>query len=100
MFSKLDILNVVLTYDGFIRMVVLVIKNLPANAGDLRDAGLVPGLGRSPDGGHGNLLQYSCLEILWTEKPGRLQSIALQRVGHDRRNLARTQLHDRASRML
>ena len=42
--------------------VVLVVKNPPANAGDIRDAGLIPGLGRSPGGGHGNLLQYSCLE--------------------------------------
>ena len=39
-----------------------VVKNLPANAGDKRDAGSVPGLGRSPGGGHGNPLQYSCLE--------------------------------------
>ena len=56
--------------------VVLVIKNLPASAGDLRDAGLIPGSGRSPGGGHGNLLQYSCQKILWTEEPGGLQSIA------------------------
>ena len=34
----------------------------PANAGDTRDAGSIPGLGRSPGGGHGNSLQYSCLE--------------------------------------
>ena len=40
----------------------LVVKNLPANVGDIRDAGSVPGLGRSPGGGHGNPLQYSCLE--------------------------------------
>ena len=40
---------------------VLVVKNLPANAGDLRDAGLIPGSGRSPGGGHGNPLQYACL---------------------------------------
>ena len=39
-----------------------MIKNLPANAGDLRDLGSIPGLGRSPGGGHGNRLQYSCLE--------------------------------------
>ena len=38
------------------------VKNLPANAGDSRDAGLMPGLGRSPGGENGNLLQYSCLE--------------------------------------
>ena len=41
--------------------VVLVVKNAPANAGDVRDVGLIPGWGRSP-GGHGNPLQYSCLE--------------------------------------
>ena len=40
----------------------LVVKNLPTNAGDIRDAGSVPGLGRSPRGGHDNLLQCSCLE--------------------------------------
>ena len=42
--------------------VVLVVKNLPANAGDIRDVGSIPGLGRSPGGGHGHPLQYSCLE--------------------------------------
>ena len=41
---------------------VLVVKILPANAGDVKDAGLIPGSGRSPGGGHGNPLQYSCLE--------------------------------------
>ena len=41
---------------------VLVIKNSPANAGDITDAGLIPGLGRSPGGGHGNPFLYSCLE--------------------------------------
>ena len=39
-----------------------VVKNPPANAGDTGDVGLVPGLGRSPGGGNGNPLQYSCLE--------------------------------------
>ena len=39
-----------------------VVKNLPANAGDARDADSVPGSGRSPGGGNGNPLQYSCLE--------------------------------------
>ena len=42
--------------------VALVVKNLPANAGDIRDTGSIPGLGRSPGGGHGRPLQYSCLE--------------------------------------
>ena len=41
---------------------VLVVKNPPANAGDIRDASSVPGLERSPGGGHGNPFQYSCLE--------------------------------------
>ena len=41
---------------------MLVLKNPPANAGDVRDMGSVPGAGRSPGGEHGNPLQYSCLE--------------------------------------
>ena len=40
----------------------LVVKNLPANAGDVRNAGLIPGWGRSPGGGPGNPLQNSCME--------------------------------------
>ena len=43
---------------------VLVVKNLPANGGNIRDAGLIRGSGRSPGGGHGNSLQYSCLKNL------------------------------------
>ena len=39
-----------------------MVKNLPANAGAVRDLGSIPRLGRSPGGGHGNPLQYSCLE--------------------------------------
>ena len=42
--------------------VALVVKNLPANAGQVRDVGSIPGSGRSPGGEHGNRLQYSCLE--------------------------------------
>ena len=38
-----------------------MVKNLPANAGDLRDMGLIPGLGRFPGGGNGSPFQYSCL---------------------------------------
>ena len=52
-----------------------MIKNLPANAGDVRDSGLIPGPGRSPGGGHGNLLQYSCLENPMDREPGGLQSM-------------------------
>ena len=46
----------------FMFVVALVINNLPANAGDIRDMGSTLGLGRSPRVGHGNLLQYSCLK--------------------------------------
>ena len=42
--------------------VALVVKNQPANAGDIRNASLIPGSGRSPGGGHRNSLKYSCLE--------------------------------------
>ena len=41
----------------------LVVKNPPANARDIRDVDSIPGSGRSPGGGHGNPLQYSCLEV-------------------------------------
>ena len=41
---------------------VLVVKGPPANAGDVRDLGSIPGWGRYPGGGHGNTLRYSCLE--------------------------------------
>ena len=58
--------------------VAVVVKNPPANAGDTRDTGLIPGSGSSPGGGHGNPLQYSCLK-----KAGGLQSIGSQRVEHD-----------------
>ena len=57
----------------FTSQVALVIKNLPASAGDV---GSIPGLGRSPGEGNGNPLQYPCLEnswrIPWTEEPGGL----------------------------
>ena len=42
--------------------VALVVNNQSANAGDIRDMGLIPGSGRSPGGGHVNTLQYSCLD--------------------------------------
>ena len=49
-----------------------MVKNLPANAEDARDSGLIPGLGISPKEGHGNLLQYSCLENPMDRGPGKL----------------------------
>ena len=63
--------------------VALVVKKAPANAGDVREMGSIPGSGRPPGGGRGNLRQCSCLGIPWTEEPGGLWSIGLQRVGHD-----------------
>ena len=51
--------------------VVLVVRNLPANRGDRRLAGPIPGSGRSPGGGHCNPLQYACLE-----NPMRQRSLA------------------------
>ena len=59
------------------------VKNSPANAGDLRDVGSVPGLGRSPGGGNDNPLQYSCLENSMHREAWGLQSMDLQRVRHD-----------------
>ena len=60
-----------------------MVKNLLANAGNLRDEGSILGSGRPPGEENGNPLQYSCLRIPWAEEPGGLQSIESQRVGHD-----------------
>ena len=63
--------------------VVLLVKNLPANAGDIRDAGSIPGWGRFPGGGHGNPLQYSCLKNpMDSEESHPMESIGSQRVGY------------------
>ena len=56
-----------------------MVKNLPANAGDVS---LIPGSGRSPGEGNGNPLQFLAWEIPWTEEPGSLQS-KITRVGQD-----------------
>ena len=50
------------TYPILPKPLVLVVKNSPANAGDIRDVGLIPGSGRFPEEALGNLLQYSCME--------------------------------------
>ena len=58
-------------------------KESTCNAGDARDAGSIPGLGKSPGGGmatHSSILAW---RIPWTEEPGRQQSIGSQRVGHN-----------------
>ena len=58
---------------GETSQVALVVKNPPAKAGDIRDAGSIPGSGRSPGGGHGSPVQYILAwRIPWTEEPGRL----------------------------
>ena len=68
--------------------VALVVKNLTANAGDIRDMGSIPESGRSPGGGHDNSPSVLAWRSSWTEKPGRLQFIGSQRVGHDWSDLA------------
>ena len=61
-----------------------MVKNLPANAEDVRDSDSIPGLGRSLGGGNGNPLQYFCQENPMTEEPGGLLSMGVaKRVGHD-----------------
>ena len=64
-----------------------VLKNPPSSVGDLGDTGSIRGLRRSLGVGNGiqysEWLQYSCLEIPWTEEPGKLQSMGSQRVRHD-----------------
>ena len=63
--------------------VVLVIKNLAANAGDIRDVGLIPGSKDSLEEGMATSPVFLPGESLWTEEPSRLPSVGLQRVGHD-----------------
>ena len=64
--------------------VARVVKNPPANAGDVRDSDSIPGLGRSSGERHGNPLQYSCLENSHEERNlAGLQSMGSQRVAHD-----------------
>ena len=61
-----------------------MVKNLPTNAGDIRDTGSIPGSGRSTGASsiatHSSILAWG---IPWTEEQGRLQSIESQRVGHN-----------------
>ena len=60
-----------------------MVQNPLASAGDARDVGLIPGLGRSPGEGNGNHSSILAWKIPWTEEPGGLQSTGSQRVGHD-----------------
>ena len=61
----------------------LVVQNLLVSAGDIREAGLIPGLGRSPGGGHDNLFQYSCLENPMDREAWWSTVHGVTRVGHD-----------------
>ena len=67
--------------ESWVSQVVPMVKNLPANARDVRDVGLIPGSGRSPGGGLGSPLQYSCLENLMDRGAWRA---AMQRVAKSR----------------
>ena len=60
-----------------------VVKNPPVNAGDTRDAGSIPGSGRSPGGVHGNSLQHSCLERTMDKGAWRATVHEVARVGYD-----------------
>ena len=75
--SSFQLLIITAQYDrSWSSQVALVMKNPPANAGDIKDAGSISGSERSPGGGHGNSLQYSCLEnpmgrgAWWATVPG------------------------------
>ena len=75
----------------------LAVKNLPANAGEIRDPGSISGSGRSLEEGmvtHSIILAW---RVPWTEEPGGLQSIGLQRLRHDWSNLA--QMHTRTANL-
>ena len=61
----------------------LVVKNPPANAGEVRDVSSVPGLGRSPGVGNDNLLQYSCLENSIVRETWWATVHGVKRVGHN-----------------
>ena len=66
-----------------LHFLVPMVKNSPANAGDIRDVGSVPGLRRSPGGRHSNHSSILAGRIPWTEVPGQLWFIGSQRLGHD-----------------
>ena len=70
--------------------VVLVVKNPPANAGDVRDSGSIPGWERILEGGHGNPLQYSCLE---NPTDRREWWATLYRVAESQTRLRRLSMH-------
>ena len=60
-----------------------MVKNWPANAGVLSEAGFITGSGRTLEEGMATHASIFAWRILWTEEPGGLQSVGLERVGHD-----------------
>ena len=66
-----------------VAQVTLEVKNLLANSGDIRDAGLISGSGRSLEEGMTTHSSIQAWRIPWTEEPGRLQFMGLQRAGYD-----------------
>ena len=64
-------------YIKWASQVAIVVKNLTTKSGDIRDTGSIFGSGRSPGGGHSNLLQYACLENLMDRGDCRLQSMGV-----------------------
>ena len=79
-----------ITSDAWAFQVALMVKNLPTNAVDIREAGSVPGLGRCPGGRHGNPLQYSCLENPMDRGAWWARVMRSKRVGHNWSNWACT----------
>ena len=78
--SFVAVLSGHLTGLTFLSIINSLVKNLPANAGDIRDAGLILGSGRSPGEGNGNPLHYSCLgnpidRVVW---PANIHGVAIQ----------------------
>ena len=76
--------------------VALVVKNPPANAGGIRDLGLIPGSGRSPGGGHGNPLQYSCLENLMDREAWQATAYRVAKSDMNKATHTHTHIHTRA----
>ena len=75
--------NALLVTNRWASQVVLGVKDLPANAGDIRDMGLIPGLENTLKKEMATQSSVLTWKIPWTEEPSRLQSMGLQRVGHN-----------------
>ena len=74
------ILYIIYIYKIWASQVALVVKNLPANVEDVRDASLIPGSGRTPEEGMATYFSILTWRIPWTEEPDGLQSIGSQRI--------------------